>query len=109
MKVAILSVLGCTLLCSCDLYYSTISVENRTSDDVIRPQIVDGDRHFPLGSISRGKTRSFWRHFPGEGAPSIMVSFRGKTIMRELCYYTGPHTFDAVVTVTDDHIAVRCD
>ena len=107
----VLFTLAASSLCisSCGWYYSTISIENRSSDDAIDVQIVNGDKRFSIFSVARGESESFWQHFSGEGAPFIVVSASGRAMIKELCYYTGSHTFDAVVVVTDNNIEVRCE
>ncbi len=106
---AVLCAVGCILLSSCDLYYSTIYIDNRSSGDLVEVGLVNGDRRYRLGVIHRGRSKSFWRHFSGEGEPTIYVSTGSTTMHKELCYYTGPHTFYATVVVTDTGIDVRCD
>jgi hypothetical protein len=100
---------ACSILSGCSWYYNTIIIDNRSSSkayDIIAYH--EGNRT-RLSDVQAGESSSVWRHFSGEGAARIRFIVDRRRIDKELCYFTGPHTFEARVIISDEDVTVQCD
>lgn len=102
------SVSLCGALSGCGLYYSTVTVNNRSQFALEEIMIYDGNRRETLPHIPATSSDTIWVHFPGEGGSKITFTIQGRRVERELCYHSTSNAFEATVTVANQGVEVRC-
>jgi hypothetical protein len=105
------ALLICVLLSTlgaCDRVFSDLVVRNGSSVKISGIVLEQGDVRAQLGDLDPGSETRFSGYLPGEGAPVIHYTAKGRRMSFESCYFTGGMPPRGEVTISDNGATRAC-